>query len=346
MSEAKIRAIDANLQVIKSGDGAILASPGLQGRILCTLNGELLHKLDYDLAENPSPTDFNNLGGNSLWPAPEGGAFAYNYPPGGDWYVQDDINRTPYVVESSDDSQITLTRNVNLLNRKGVNVKMQMYRHIEPLCVKDFKEKYGVEGVAYCTLEKFNMLADYTMDDVLIGAWSLEQFWLTPAAVSFGVFADEDITEKSLNVDFYGDPRPNLAYGKKVFAFRLGGANRLQIAVHKAPAPQWIGAYLPERDLLILRCNRMISEGTYFDIADNDQPRGPFTTEDTYSIFNGSEELNFFELETIAPMAVGDGKKVLGSALGSETYCFKGSREQLILLIKNHLGVDAIPGIF
>ena len=109
MSEAKLRALDANLQIISSGDGAVIASPALQGRILCTLNGELLHKLDFDLAENPSPTDFNNLGGNSLWPAPEGGAFAYNYPPGGEWYVQDDINRTPYVVESSDDKQITMT---------------------------------------------------------------------------------------------------------------------------------------------------------------------------------------------------------------------------------------------
>ena len=90
----------------------------------------------------------------------------------------------------------------------------------------------------------------------------------------------------------------------------------------------------------------MISEGTYFDIADNDQPRGPFTTEDTYSIFNGADELNFFELETIAPMAVGDNKKVLGSVLGSETYCLKGSFEQITNLLKNHLGVDAIPGIF
>ena len=90
----------------------------------------------------------------------------------------------------------------------------------------------------------------------------------------------------------------------------------------------------------------MISEGTYFDIADNDQPRGPFTTEDTYSIFNGADELNFFELETIAPMAVGNNGKILGSELGSETYCFKGSRDQIVNLIKNHLGVDSIPGIF
>jgi hypothetical protein len=346
MSEAKIRKLDANLQVISSDDGAILASPGLQGRILCTLNGELLHKLDYELAENPSPTDFNNLGGNSLWPAPEGGPFAYNYPPNGTWYVQDDINRTPYVVKAGREKQIILTRDVNLLNRKGVNVKMQMYREITQLSIKNFKDEYGVQGVAYETLERFDMLADYTMDEALIAAWSLEQFYLTPNAVSFGVFDGTEASEKCLNVDFYGDPRPNLSYNKNVFAFRLGGPNRLQIAVHQAPKPVWLGAYLPERDLLILRRNKMISEGRYFDIADNDQPRGPFTTEDCYSIFNGSEELKFFELETIAPMSVSADNKVAGSTLGSETYCFRGSFEQITNLLKKHLGVDAIPGIF
>ena len=208
MSEAKIRNLDANLQVINSHDGAILASPGLQGRILCTLNGELLHKLDYELAENPSPTDFNNLGGNSLWPAPEGGPFAYNYPPDGAWYVQDDINRTPYVVKSSSDKQIVLTRDVNLLNRKGVNVKMQMYREIKPLCICDFKKKYGVQGVAYETLERFDMLADYTMDEALIAAWSLEQFYLTPNAVSFGVLTVLKHPKNASTLTFTVTPAP------------------------------------------------------------------------------------------------------------------------------------------
>lgn len=346
MSEAKIRQLDANLQVINSGDGAILASPGLQGRILCTLGGELLHKLDYELAQNPSPTDFNNLGGNSLWPAPEGGPFAYNYPPEGEWYVQDDINRTPYKVESSDDKQITMTRDVALLNRKGVTVNMQMYRKIEPVCTCSFKEAYGVQGVAYKTLERFDMRGEYTMDEALIAAWSLEQFYLTPKAVSFGIFDGTEASESCLNVDFYGDPRPNLSYDKNVFAFRLGGENRLQIAVHQAPKPVWLGAYLPERELLLLRRNLMVSDGKYFDIADNDQPRGPFTTEDCYSVFNGSEQLKFFELETIAPMSVSADGKVLGSTLGSETYCFRGSFEQIKNLIINHLGVDSIPGIF
>ena len=70
------RSLD-NARRIPAGDGEVLLSAALQGRIFAALQGELLHRLDAPLAEHPSES-FNNLGGNSLWPAPEGGPFAFN----------------------------------------------------------------------------------------------------------------------------------------------------------------------------------------------------------------------------------------------------------------------------
>ena len=87
----RLEKIDPQLIHIPCGDGNILVSNTLQGRIMAEIKGTLIHRFEADLAENPDPDNFNNLGGNSLWPAPEGGDFAFNYPPEGDWYVQEGI---------------------------------------------------------------------------------------------------------------------------------------------------------------------------------------------------------------------------------------------------------------
>ena len=61
-----LRQIDANLLTMKSGEGGIAVSNRLQGRIFCELDGETIHRFNPELAENPSPDSFNNIGGNSL----------------------------------------------------------------------------------------------------------------------------------------------------------------------------------------------------------------------------------------------------------------------------------------
>ena len=93
----KIRRIDPGVRALESGDGTIFLSPGMQGRIFCAVGDELISKLDFPLAAHPTE-DFNNIGGNSLWPAPEGGPYAFNYPHG-EWTVQDGINKVKAEVE-------------------------------------------------------------------------------------------------------------------------------------------------------------------------------------------------------------------------------------------------------
>ena len=79
---------DPGLLRLKSSDGTVMVSNKLQGRIFAEIGGELIHNFVRRLAEHPDPDNFNNIGGNSLWPAPEGGDFAFNYPPHGGWMVQ------------------------------------------------------------------------------------------------------------------------------------------------------------------------------------------------------------------------------------------------------------------
>ena len=115
---------------LPAGDGAVYLAPQLQGRIFAELDGEVLHRFDAELAEDPSPDDFNNLGGNSLWPAPEGGEFAFNYPADGSpWRVQAGINSA--VSKLSADGT-AMSRVIALENRKGVRSELLHLREVSP----------------------------------------------------------------------------------------------------------------------------------------------------------------------------------------------------------------------
>ena len=54
-----------------------------------------------------------------------------------------------------------------------------------------------------------------------------------------------------------------------------------------------------------------------------------------FSIFNGSQELNFHELETIAPMTVDADGNIIGSELHSTTLICQGSTEDLEKYLKD-----------
>ena len=100
----KLRKIDPGVLELACKNGTIFVSNKLQGRIFAEINGTFVHNFLEDLAANPDPVNFNNIGGNSLWPAPEGGDFAYNYPDHGDWQVQSGIMSATTAISLSSSS--------------------------------------------------------------------------------------------------------------------------------------------------------------------------------------------------------------------------------------------------
>ena len=307
------------------GDGEILVSGELQGRIFACMGGELLHRLDEPLAINPSPTEFNNLGGNSLWPAPEGGPFAFNYPPvaGGGWYVQEGINSVP---AQPLDGSFGVQKTIRMVNRKGVADDL-LYRREITLPTAPLARKYGLKGLVYREEDSFT--TSQPLDDFLVEAWSLEQFDLTPQAFGFG-----KLSRQVVHGEFYGDPSSHLDWADGSFRFRFEGADRLQIGLPETAAPEYVGAVIPEKKLLIVRRIVDADPGQRIDIADNDQPRGPFAECDMYSIFYGPDA-RFFEVETIAPVRKDAAGRTTGSRLLAETHFYQGEVDTLLKLLGN-----------
>ena len=327
-----LREHDPELVELHCGSGGVLVSPGLQGRIFCHIADDLAQRLDATLLEHPSTEEFNNLGGNSLWPAPEGGDFAFNYLPGSDdWLVQKGISDATPAVVDRDASTVVIEKVIDLTNRKGTEIRLKVRRRVSVMGAPTPPHAYELETVGYAVVDTFVPLGEYSTEEVLLAPWSLEQF---PGAEGVVAFAKVQEPQKAINFDFYGHPGARIAYDNGHFTFALGGPDRHQIGISVEREPELIGAMDTSRSLLILR-KTPPQDGAYFNIADNDQPQGPYSAADCYSIFNGGS-LDFFELETIGAMQVVDGK-LAESTLRSETLILCGP----VAALKQYLAEQA-----
>jgi hypothetical protein len=341
--------------------GSIIVAPGLQGRIFCTIDGRMAHRLDAALLAKPHAEEFNNFGGNSLWPAPEGGPFAFNYPQGGGWRVQEGVNKTnmrvvekrgltpssPFEMNMGPRFSVVLEKTVELANRRGARLKLAFRRDVllnpDPAASKIGKSS----SIQYCTTDTLAPLGEYSPDQALFAPWSLEQFPLSEDVI---VFARAGDPRAAMNFDYYGPPAVQPVYGPQGLAMRLGGADKFQFGLRARNWPTMIGALDRKRELLVLRAamptkgfQDVVSEkrgqgekGTgsaavggacpllprYFNIADNDQPAGPWSAADMYSIFYGAK-LGFYELETIAPAWIA-GNRLAESVLTTMTSIYHG----------------------
>ena len=329
-----LRAHDAGILEVPCGAGSVLLPPTMAGRIFCQFRGELVHRLDGAALRSPSATEYNNYGGNALWPAPEGGIFAFNYSADSDaWVVQEGIASAVPSIERQVDDTALIQKSIHLANRKGVALHLDYVRELRVYEPTLPEGRYTIEGMAYSTVDSFEPLGDYDAADVLLAPWSLEQFPGAEGIIAFGKLAESD---PALNLDFYSDPGARIVRTDGQFTFALGGEARHQIGIPVVTGPTLLGALDPHRGFLFLR-TCAAQDGRYFNIADNDQKDGPFSAADRYSIFNGGE-LGFFELETIGAMQV-EGGRLAKSSLHSETVILKGSVEELLRYLSEEKGI-------
>ncbi|MDD5707886.1 MAG: hypothetical protein PHR35_18360, partial [Kiritimatiellae bacterium] len=178
--------------------------------------------------------------------------------------------------------------------------------------------RLGLQAVGYRCRDIIKPMEKFDPAQMIVAPWSLEQF---PGGEGVSVFAGAERPESAINFDFYGMPERMPEYSAAAARLFLGGQSKYQVGVKVAASPKWLVALDPARELLIVR-TAALSEGRYFNIADNDQPNGPYSAADLYSVFNGGS-LGFFELETIGALRVLAGGTAQ-SALSSDTWIARG----------------------
>lgn len=319
------------------GHGEIWLDCINQGRIFAEMDGEILQRFDFEVAKNPDPVNFNNIGGNSLWPAPEGGEYAFNYPAGPkpDWWVQPGVNHASSTLLPG---ELPATcKRVTLVNRKGVSLEVEFWRRVFPLSNDELLDFPKVRFTGYREEDRLTLSTACSPEQGVIAAWSLEQFPGSRDILTFGKTAGRIDGQNAINRSYYGDPGDCLESGPGFFRFRSAGNERYQIGVRASCAPEFIGAWDSARELLMVRCC-LPGVGRRIDIADNSQESGIFGAEDQYSIFLGGS-LNFFELEAIAPVQFTPDGLVAGSELHVESRFYRGPKKALERLLQDRFGM-------
>jgi len=300
--------------VHENGGVRVLFAPDLGARVFCELDGLLVHRLDLENVRNPN-RPFNNFGGNNFWPAPEGGTYGFNYD-GDTWRVQTAINDQPFAIKVATATSAMACKETSLRNRSGATMDVVMKREFAVVSLPRFiSDLRPAAAFAYTVDDQIEVMNRVKVEDALVACWTLEQFDASDTTVSFARVGQP---REAINFDFYDHPGDRIAYATTGLFYRTDGRRRGQIGIKKEHCPEFIGFCDLERRLLCLREIFGAPEGVYFNIADNDQPRGPFSAADAYSIFNGDETLGFFELETIGAARVRDGY-LDGSRLLSRT---------------------------
>ena len=319
----------------ENSKGEVYLSGSFQGRIFCRLDGEIVHRFDAELAANPSKFYVNNIGGNSFWPAPEGGDYGFNYDASGNWIVQEDINRKQTELDVVN-GRLTSWKTAHLRNRHGAELDVEISRQVE--LIECSCRIPTVSSIGYHSVDEMVFDKGYSTDDVLLNGWSLEQLPGHEGVVAFGVI--DGNSRDAINSDFYNNPEPCLTYSYNHFEFDLSSREWMQIGIKQLSQPRLIGALDTKRGFLIVRMTPIRTCGLYVNIADNPQPDGPFSTADMYSIFNGGE-MNLYELDTIAPMTIRKGLGV-GSKLESWSYIYHGSVPDLCQVLIQEYGIELL----
>jgi hypothetical protein len=299
----------------KTGSAECILCPDMGGRIFCECLGISPHRIDLDCAAHPLDS-FNNFGGYNFWPAPEGGKFGFNYR-GNEWYVQPAINAQPFLVLKSGKKAAMIGKEVTLVNRAGVKIETSMRRDFRldekpPAILRE----YPLKGfISYSTTDSFKVRNRVSSGEALIAAWTLEQFEASDETVSFCAVPD---SKAAINFDFYDHPGDKITYYGKGFTYRTDARRKGQIGIKKSAGARYIGFFDLSRNLVCVRKNLNPRDGIFFNIADNDQARGPYSAADNYSIFNSDESMKAFELETVGGALIRN-SILKGSKLASST---------------------------
>lgn len=321
---------------LASDGNRVVVAPDMGGRVFVEAGGLSVHRIHWPTVEQPD-RPFNNFGGMNLWPAPEGGAFGFNYL-GNEWRVQSAINNESFSVCRCRDSSVVLAKHATLINRRGTDVEVTISRDVRLVAPAPCLEGQPLAAVvAVETQDSMAVQNQVSSNEALIAAWNLEQFDATEETVAFVRVASP---RNAVNFDFYEPPPFNLiAWYDAGFTFRVNGRQRGQIGLRHAARPELIGFYDATACLLCLKENTGPIEGLFFNIADNDQPSGVYSAADSYSIFNSDADMAAFELETVGPLILGDGRLLHSSLTSRSTYAVFPDVDSLRKFVQQLLGV-------
>ena len=151
-------------------ENGVIAALDMEGRLFTVVNNNVISRVVPSAIINRSNKNtFQNPGGDTLWPAPEGTTLGYEYATG-KWRVPPSITGATWEVISHEKDRSVIRAEIDLINNLQVGIPCEFERSIE---INQQDERF-VQNVT----ETIRYIGEKTLQEgeFLLAPWSLCQF--------------------------------------------------------------------------------------------------------------------------------------------------------------------------
>lgn len=354
---------DSGLIVLRSGEAQLIVSPRYQAKVFTSTaageQGLSFGWINYKAFESKTDAHMNAYGGeNRLWLGPEGGKFSLFFKPGSNmtfdnWKTPAAFDTESWNLKDKDSSSVTLYKEMELINYKGIKFKMRVDRTIKILERKEIINRTGIQGmntIQAIAYETENMLTnksgwDWTSATGMPCIWMLDMFkpsLATVIVVPFQHLSGEAFSEFA-TTNYFGEiPTDRLKHNDSLLIFKADGKNRGKLGIAARRAKNIAGSYDGENKVLTVIIFDVDDKAQYLNQEWN--TKKPSFSGDAVNAYNdgpladGTQMGPFYEIESSSPAAFlkPDASQMHRHAV----YHFSGNEKELDGIAKKLLGLS------
>jgi len=151
-------------------ENGVIAALNMEGRLFAVVNNKVINRVVPSAIMNRSNKDaYQNPGGDTLWPAPEGTIFGYEYNTG-KWRVPPSVTGAVWEVISVTENISVIRTETDLVNNLQLGIPCEFERIIQIKNIDNGLNLNVNEIIRYIGTKKLNK------GEFLLAPWSLCQF--------------------------------------------------------------------------------------------------------------------------------------------------------------------------
>ena len=347
-----------SVAVLSNNDAQVIVSPKYQGKVFTSTadgeGGKSFGWINYRAFDQQPDPHMNAYGGeNRFWLGPEGNKFSLFFKPGSEmvfdqWVTPPAIDTESWTVEKRTATSVSMTKQTELQNYAGTNLKIAIRREVVILSDDKISEMLGIrptaemKSVGYSTFNEITNAGTtaWTKETGAPCIWILDMFNPSPSTMIIIPYREKG-NGKVVTTDYFGEVPPDrITVEKNVVVFKADGKSRGKIGISPERAEPLAGSFDAENNILTVVKFDVDSSAVYLNQEWNTR-KDPFTG-DAVNAYNdgpledGTQMGPFYELESVSPAAfLQPGDKLSHT---HSVFHFIGERKALLEMIEALFG--------
>lgn len=209
--------------LVGTEENGVVVALDMEGRLFTVVSGRVVSKVNPPaILARSNKREFQNPGGDALWPAPEGTCFGYEYS-SKTWRVPPSIYGAEWNVVSQNVDACVVRSEIDLINNMQVGIPCEFERHI-------VLEKHG-NGIRQQVRELIRYIGRRILDrtEFSLAPWSLCQLNASDTGVVRMPIppTDEDVW------DMYAPSNSQRGVREGLYEIRVKTPERFQVALSR-----------------------------------------------------------------------------------------------------------------